>query len=357
MLRKAFRLLQRSVPLRWGRACLAQRGSGPSREGRDDFGDLPSLEALARRGLFVVGNARSGTSIFCRCLNYSRDVYLLEECNVHVNHHRPDFHAWFNRMHRELGNLPSKGTYVPSPPVPLEGGLPYLRWLSRHHKYVGEKVAFVPLGTYGGRPFQDVFFEFHSQFFYEAKHFLIVRTPAECTWSMQKLFPQAELAMVVESWLRSLAVCLDLYATFPHCWMVFFDRLSRETIAGISQILEVEIPVPARALTERRQSSRLARGEIPKSLKPFADTVAACTEVYEELETIFSAETLRYQLDEDLVERLQPLRTQIDSLLAGLAEACMTIPMPRNAGSTAEKGADSSDRLERRPSIRSRMAS
>jgi hypothetical protein len=324
---------------------------------RDRLADLAALEALARRALFVVGNARSGTSIFCRCLNYAREIHLLEESNLHVNNARPDFHAWFNRMHREFGRFPSKGTYVPSPPVALEGGLPYLRWLSRHHKYVGEKVAFVPIGTCGGRPVQDVFFEFHSQFFYQAKHFLIIRTPTECMWSMQKLFPQANLGMVVESWLRSLAVCVDVYATFPHCWMVFFDRLSRETIARISHILQVEIPVPARALTESRQSSRLARGEIPESLNPFADTIAACSEVYQELEGLFSAETLRYQLDEDLVERLQPIRTQIDSLLAGLAEACTIIPMPRNAGLPTQPDADSSDGLERRPSIRSRMAS
>ena len=303
---------------------LSRRDAGAVQAGRGGFRALPGLEALARRGLFIVGNARSGTSILCRCLNCSRDVYLLEESNAYVNYARPDFPHWFNRMHREMsGNYPSKGTYLPSPPVAVDGMLPYLLWLSRHCRYVGEKVAFGPHGTFGDRPFQDVFFEFHSRFFYLSKYLIILRTPSECVWSMQKMFPRAGLSTLVESWLRSLAVGIDLYATFPDCWMLFFDRLSLEAIASVARILEIEIPVPARALNQQSQLSRLGRGETPKSLRPAADTIAACTELYEDLKAIFSAETLRYHGHEDLVARMRPLRLQIDSLLSRLTEVCI----------------------------------
>jgi hypothetical protein len=256
--------------------------------------DLEALEGLSKKGVFVVGNARSGTTVVQRCLNLSKDVYLLDESNVYVNHSKPEFCSWFNQHHEQSDNIPAKGTFIPTPPIPIRGGLAYLAWLARNYRYVGEKHAFGPHGSFNGVPFQEVFFQFQSRFFFPATYFLVFRKPAECVWSMHKMFPNATIESLIESWLRSANLCIDLYAAFPNCHMLFFQDLTKETISRMSQILQTEIPMPPEMLSDRFVRSSLAAGEIPPRLRAFRDPLDQCLEVYQQLRDGFSPHTLLY---------------------------------------------------------------
>ena len=267
---------------------------GLQSDGHLGLQSLCELEALSRKGVFVVGNARSGTTILQKCLNLSKDVYLLDESNVYVNHSKPEFHSWFNRQHQEFKNARAKGTFIPEPPVPLDGGLAYLAWLARHYRYVGEKTAFGPHGTWDGAPFQDACLRFQGRFFFLGTYFLIVRTPVECVWSMHKMFPDATVESLIESWLRSVSVCMDFYAAFPNCYLLFFQDLTDETITVLSQILQTEIPLPSGMLCERRKASRLPAGQIPEDLSAFRKPLEDCLEIFDHLRRVFSPHTLRY---------------------------------------------------------------
>jgi len=76
-------------------AHLAQKEKNSSIAREDAFN-------LSDRGLFVVGHARSGTTILLDALNSSRDVYCLGEANLHKTIEKTDFSIWFNTMHRSF---------------------------------------------------------------------------------------------------------------------------------------------------------------------------------------------------------------------------------------------------------------
>ena len=104
---------------------------------------------LYEKLIFIVGNARSGTTIVANILNLSESIYVMEEANLFIHLTRPDFPQWFNAMHRDLGHAPRKGRYVPPFQGDGETGLVTLRQLLlhainhlRHHiRFVADKRA------------------------------------------------------------------------------------------------------------------------------------------------------------------------------------------------------------------------
>src|SRR5204862_6445007 len=84
------------------------------RPGVRAFPTRRSSDLLEKQGLFVVGHARSGTSILMQALNTSPDIFLLGEANLYVEGLRIGFPRWFNDMHRQFGNTLGKGSYCRS---------------------------------------------------------------------------------------------------------------------------------------------------------------------------------------------------------------------------------------------------
>ncbi|MHC4179760.1 MAG: hypothetical protein ACYSWU_19805, partial [Planctomycetota bacterium] len=140
-------------------------------DGRLGLLDLDELEGLSKSGVFIVGNARSGTTILFKCINLAKDVYLLGEGNLYANHGNPEFRSSYNETHEHLRNPRAKGFFLPEPPVSLQGGMAYMAWLARHYRYVGDKLAFGVGCTRDGVPHQDAFFEFQTRYFFLAKYF------------------------------------------------------------------------------------------------------------------------------------------------------------------------------------------
>ena len=188
------------------------------------------LGVLGDKGVFIVGNARSGTAILCDCFNLSPEIFLLGEANVYLHHRRDDFAAKFNRQHEDVRNRRGKGTYLPPAIAAESGGMAALWRMGRFHRYVGEKIAFGPHGTVGGQSHQELFFAFHARYFYASKYFLTLRAPAECIWSMAKMFPQKDPRELYESWLNTLKIQLDLLHAFPNAYLILFENLRTENL-------------------------------------------------------------------------------------------------------------------------------
>ena len=76
-----------------------------------------SLEAVCNRlesqGLFIIGAARSGTTILQNALNDSRDIFLFGEPCFHADSGDADFASRYNTMHRSWGNQENKSSYCP----------------------------------------------------------------------------------------------------------------------------------------------------------------------------------------------------------------------------------------------------
>lgn len=243
--------------------------------------DGETLKKCESQGLFILGSARSGTSVLAKCLNRSSEVFVLEEPDFFLHEHVQDFAAFFNAKHAAMGNTPYKGTYVSPPVVAEKGPLGLMQRLCRQYRYAGEKVA---IGPHEYPPkWKQLYVDYHAKYFLRSTHFLTVRTPNETLWSMHKLFPASPIPRLIEAWLESLSVVIDTYRVCPHSYFSFFEDFGGSALLRMSQLLDVEIDVPESMLGGNHVSSRLKRGELPPALAPYEGLCRECADVYEEV--------------------------------------------------------------------------
>jgi hypothetical protein len=255
--------------------------------------DLTELRSLERHGLFILGCARSGTTILTRSLNRSGDIHLLEEPSYFLHEHITDFVGFFNAMHKLIGNRCLKGTYLPPPLVPEAGPIDMLLRLHGDYQFVGEKTA---VGPHDYPPnWAQMYLDFQGKYFLRAKYINILRTPVEAIWSMHKLFPDRPVARLFETWLQAVALSLDAYHVFPNSRVVFFDDLGEVMIGRLSEWLGVPVPTVAGTFGSKYVNSALKPHTIPPPLLPFAAICEECTALYHELRESFCKEQYLYR--------------------------------------------------------------
>ncbi|HUY93168.1 MAG TPA: hypothetical protein VMV10_30850 [Pirellulales bacterium] len=254
--------------------------------------DDASLEKLESQGLFILGSARSGTTVLTKCLNSRPEIFLLEEPNFFQHGHIQDFVGFFNAMHEAMGNCHYKGTYV-SPSAAVERGpLALLLRLGRQHRYAGAKEAF---GPHDYPPnWKRLCLDHHAAYFSGSPHLLTVRTPNEALWSMHKLFPWSPIPRLFEAWLESLALTIDVYRVCPNSYWMFFNDFGKPALDWLGRLLGVEIDVPETMLGGSLIRSRLKEGELPPALAPHAGLYRECHELFCELRDNTSRESRKY---------------------------------------------------------------
>jgi hypothetical protein len=254
--------------------------------------DLQALQSLDKQGLFILGCARSGTTILTRSLNRSRDVLVLEEANLYLLHGVTDFVSYFNAHHTAMGNRCLKGTYLP-PPLTLEDSpIAALLRLADSYRLVGEKVALSPHESPPN--WQQTYLDFQGKYFFHAKYLHILRTPVEAVWSMHKMFPDRPISRLFQTWLESIALSLDAYHVFPNSKVLFFDDLGQQLTERLSSWLELPIPSVPGTFGRQYIYSALSPERIPEPLLPFADLCQECTAIYRDLRESFSSEEFVY---------------------------------------------------------------
>ena len=274
-------------------------------------GALPvkSLRKLGRQGLFIVGCARSGTTILTKCLNRSPEVFMLEESNFFLNGDNDDFTAFFNAMHEGWGNCRYKGTYVPPPMVAERGPLAMLARLAQRFRHVGEKVAFGPHDY--PSDWARRYLDYQARYFLWARYILIVRAPTESIWSMHKKFPGRPLARLFETWLRSLTLSIEVYRNFPFVRLIHFERLGPQLMEQMAEFLGTELTLPEGMLSQQYIHSRLADDELPAPLSEHADWCRECLAIHRELRDHTTAECLLDAGTENEWEFLDRLQRKI----------------------------------------------
>lgn len=254
--------------------------------------DLETLRTLESQGLFILGCARSGTTVLTRSLNRSPDVMLLEEASFFLREEATDFTTFFNQLHASWGNRCLKGTYLAPPLVQENGLLPTLLRLGSGYRYIGEKIAAGPRGYPASWP--QAYLDFQAKYFLRSKYLYIVRTPIEVVWSMHKLFPDRPILWLFETWLQTIALSLDAYQVFPNSRMLFLEDLGLPVLEQIIEWLGLPLPRLPANIGRKYMNSALPLGQIPESLAPYDDLCRECTAIYRDLHASFSREEFVY---------------------------------------------------------------
>jgi len=193
------------------------------------------------RGLFVVGHARSGTTVLADALNTSADVYCLMEPYFYRSFDIANFAESFNGMHRGFGNPPIKGYWIPG--LGGETARNVVGRLRNSYHYVGEKLAF----RQREKDYDpDKFLEFAVENFARSPFVCIVRDPVKVTSSVLDLFENSSfdpaiIGAVVKSQLETYLLILRLAMTVPSCYLLVHEYIDRETFATLGAHLGINL--------------------------------------------------------------------------------------------------------------------
>jgi hypothetical protein len=175
----------------------------------------------APRKLFVIGFARSGTTILMDILNSAKDVLILSEFNAFmldtqetVFSHYPGetvFQQFVSRKETEI-RLPYKGAVVDDYGQ-WKGSQAFFEELGRKYRIVGDKIAISGkrADLYGELEMLDRFLGEHS----EAAQLFLFRRPDE----------------ILKSWTEKHPVeALDAAATLAESWILFIRRYLKSNL-------------------------------------------------------------------------------------------------------------------------------
>src|SRR5262249_14329912 len=143
--------------------------------------------SLASRCAFVIGPARSGTTILAQIVSASARAFLTTEANFYMAGAYPDFRAWYNQQHQSFGNQVCKSTYAPNLGDSCERS--WWQWLARaaeHYDLVGDKMAYTEQHLNWCEP--NDFMSFFESRFFGSRYMFIFRDPVQTVLSAAVLW-------------------------------------------------------------------------------------------------------------------------------------------------------------------------
>lgn len=203
-------------------------------------GDITMLESLATQGLFIIGAARTGTTILQNALNDSDDIFLLGEPRFHCDAGHADFAARYNSMHRAWGNQENKSSHCPSL---FETDAPwwtYLAALAGHYRHVGAKSVINP--THATAECRQ-WFDFQCRHFYAAHYIFTFRNPLDVLMSTRGLAQLngghvASHAEVLHGFFLVVQLYFRALRNLPHVHVIFHEAVGADVFDALGKALD-----------------------------------------------------------------------------------------------------------------------
>jgi len=209
---------------------------------------------LACQCLFIIGPAKSGTTVLLDALNDSRMVYLLNEPDLHNDPGTPGFAARFNAHYAEWASQLTKGHFCPDFFEGAGSWADNLTRLSRCHHLVGTKIVTRPISS----PDQiNMIMQFHTINFYESNYIFSFRSPEAVITSshyFQRSFDTdiSPMEDVIYNFAKTVSMFITMRRIFPKVRVVFHHSMNTAIFAELSAELGVDLSRAGTYYEERR---------------------------------------------------------------------------------------------------------
>jgi hypothetical protein len=192
--------------------------------------------------VFIVGAARSGTSLLFNYLNESENIFLLNEDNAFSERTSQNFRISYNERWKTHNRWGVKGYHIPA--WVGEGHFWFDCYLAIKNKFKlsGTKIAFGPFDDQYWGDIDTFALRFFQYYFYNAYYLLTIRCPTENLLSMRNMFPEIPFGTLKNAWIKTLQLQLQFYASMERCRFVFHDSTSLELLDQIVGALQVAPP-------------------------------------------------------------------------------------------------------------------
>jgi hypothetical protein len=213
--------------------------------------ELEACREISDRCAFVIGPARSGTTILAQLINTNDRAFITTEAGFYrASDHRP-FRDWYNAQHRSFGNQVCKSTYAPNLGASEEDS--WWQWLARaagHFDLVGDKFALTHLHL------DDIdrhrIQEFHEARFFDSRYVFVFRDPVQ-TLLGSAVLGFTDARCVIRSWGTIVKLWAYMIRIFPHTMTVLLEDLDAIKVAEIGAFLGLDLSESARLLDPREQ--------------------------------------------------------------------------------------------------------
>lgn len=240
------------------------------------------LESIERQGLFVIGPARSGTTILLNALNASPEIFLFGEACFFRRGDERDFARWYNHMHQSYGNHETKSARCPVVYGEQAGWQEYVQWLGKRYELVGEKIALGP--SHLGWD-TEALLEFQEARFYGSRYVFTFRNPASAARSATKLVGIDDVIVFLEGIVSTIVLYLRMVRTMPRVTAISLERVDETTFEKLSDFLGVDVRGGVHYYDRGAQSSH---DDVPIS-GPAEDLVRRTADLHERLINTFGA--------------------------------------------------------------------
>ena len=198
---------------------------------------------LIPNALFVIGFARSGTTVLQNALNSHPDIFLFGEPQFHRDTGTQDFRARYNAMHRAWKNNETKSTFCPAFFAEDADWPAYLRRVAAEHRYAGAKIVVNPSDGPAGIA---QLFDFQCRHFYRARTLFSFRNPRDVLASIAGLADMegaapAPAALILEMFMRTVALYFRMLRTIPFVTAVFHEDGGTEIVAAARRFLGLDL--------------------------------------------------------------------------------------------------------------------
>jgi Sulfotransferase family len=244
-------------------------------------GAAKSMLAIEGKGLFVIGAARSGTTVMQNALNDSREIFLFGEPVFHKDPGTPDFASRYNAMHRAWGNQENKSSFCPPLFAADASWQDYLCKLAAMHRHVGSKIVINPEHASADC---ETIFSFHCRHFYQSHYIFTFRNPVDVLMSTRGLAElngdmAASYEAVLKSFVSVVALYIRMLRNLPHVTAVFHEQIGAATFVELGSWLDVDLASSAHYYDGERVR-HYTMEQIPEHARGLASTVF---DIYENL--------------------------------------------------------------------------
>lgn len=215
---------------------------------------MVGLPARRNGRLFIIGAARSGTTVLQNALNHSPQIFLFGEPDLCGEDGQAGFAGRYNAMHRSWSNQETKSTFCP--PILDEDGCWRDYWdrLSKTHRWVGAKIV---VNAMGGPDWIDRLFTFHCRHFYDAHYIFTFRNPLAVVSSTHELQLMtggglSGLPAIMANYAETAALYLRALRNLPNVTAILHEDVGQATMRRLGRWLDVPLTGTERYFDDRR---------------------------------------------------------------------------------------------------------
>jgi hypothetical protein len=256
--------------------------------------EIKTCRSIASRCAFVLGPARSGTTILAQIINANDRALLTTEANFYQAGSQPVFRDWYNHQHKSFKNQISKVSYAPNFTYP--GEHQWWKWLARAGDFfdvVGDKMAFID--HHMGSSDSSDFMSFFESRFFDSRYLFIFRDPVQTILSSAVLWNKDPLPLI-RSWASIVKLWADFIRIFPFTMTILHGELNESKIAEIGAFLGLDLRESSQLLNAREQRQHLP-GDIERGA--FATKLAPLLQmIYSEIKDSLEMERVFLQADQ-----------------------------------------------------------